>query len=526
MDIWEKAQTFPLATVESFREKLNASQQASTTPPGSPPKTNPLATAAPASTMATPSAATNILETLANIAKQSNVAKPPMPVAANQAAPAAAYQTSGPPAGFPTGGMPPMPPMPPMPFMPQGVNAQAPPPFPFMPPPVQQQPNGQVPAAMDPTAVLQMLATAGLPADQLAAVVAQLTASNGVAPPAAPQYPPQNGGFPAFPAVTGPPPASGWTAQHHASDSKDRGYPGPDGRSGRSRSRSPSGRWRDGRSGRDDRPFGEYGRRASPTRGGGGDRYRQRSPVGRRDSGQQQPNGRRLIQHDHSLPHGTIKVFSRTLFVGGVAESEAELREIFGRFGEVQTCITNKDKRHAFVKMYTRDDAVKAKNGMESRTRNHEAHLRTRWGVGFGPRDCSDYQQGVSVIPIARLTEADRKWLLTAPYGGTGGQPIDAGLVVEEPDIEIGAGVSSKAISKRVPTDGGGFNGPRSTRDDHHRGGRFNNKRGGGRNDHQRRDDDNNPNHQPVTGFGFGLATAPNGMPVYPPNFQFPAPPQ
>lgn len=64
--------------------------------------------------------------------------------------------------------------------------------------------------------------------------------------------------------------------------------------------------------------------------------------------------------------------------------------------------------------------------------------------MGFGPRDCSDYQTGVSIIPIERLTEADRKWMLTAEYGGSGGRPIETGMVVEEPDIEIGAGVSSK----------------------------------------------------------------------------------
>ena len=42
--------------------------------------------------------------------------------------------------------------------------------------------------------------------------------------------------------------------------------------------------------------------------------------------------------------------------------------------------------------------------------------------------------------------------MLTAEYGGSGGKPIEHGLVVEEPDIEIGAGVSSKAISRRMPT--------------------------------------------------------------------------
>ena len=72
--------------------------------------------------------------------------------------------------------------------------------------------------------------------------------------------------------------------------------------------------------------------------------------------------------------------------------------------------------------------------------------LQTRWGVGFGPRDCSDYQTGISQIPIDRLTDADKKWMLSAEYGGTGGKPIESGIVVEEPDIEIGAGVSSKGL--------------------------------------------------------------------------------
>ena len=105
--------------------------------------------------------------------------------------------------------------------------------------------------------------------------------------------------------------------------------------------------------------------------------------------------------------------------------------------------------------------------------------------MGFGPRDCSDYQTGISIIPVERLTDADRKWMLTAEYGGSGGKQIDDGIAVEEPDIEIGAGVSSKgsstspphyilshsrltleiAISRRMQTDKSGSQGPRSTRD-------------------------------------------------------------
>jgi protein NRD1 len=68
-------------------------------------------------------------------------------------------------------------------------------------------------------------------------------------------------------------------------------------------------------------------------------------------------------------------VLSRTLFVGGVTSSEQELRNIFSRYGMVQTCIVNKDKRHAFVKMISRADAVTAKDAME-RNRTPDSQLR------------------------------------------------------------------------------------------------------------------------------------------------------
>ncbi|KAI5800331.1 hypothetical protein DFH27DRAFT_78332 [Peziza echinospora] len=180
------------------------------------------------------------------------------------------------------------------------------------------------------------------------------------------------------------------------------------------------------------------------------------------------PSGPKLVEHDPTLPPDHIKVYSRTLFVGGVAggnrrNTEDELRALFETYGQVQTCIVNQDKRHAFIKMFTRKDALAAKEGMEQ-YRSPDMTLRTRWGVGFGPRDCSDYTTGVSIIPLDRLTDADRRWMLTATHGGTGGRELVGGIVVEEPDIEIGQGVSSKAMSKRRPTDSGGpTRGPQSS---------------------------------------------------------------
>lgn len=447
------------------------------------------------------------------------------------------------------------------------VGAPVPPPS-FMPPQAQPAavPNyaaqnaaatimNAMPGAAPPAdqtaqqiALIQQLIQKGLPADQIAAVVKALLGSNTPAPAATPQVVQSNQSAYPMPANAG---SSGWAPPRP--DDRDLRSPANRPR-GRSRSRSPGRQWdqRGSSRGRDERRFaGEHGR-DSPPRDRFDDRdrgrnYRQRSPPGRRDSsprrGEMPPfQQEKFMQFDPSLPNGNIKVMSRTLFVGGVTCSEAELRNIFNRFGTVQTCIVNKEKRHAFVKMYSRKDAVSAKEAMDD-GRSPDAQLRTRWGVGFGPRDCSDYQTGVSVIPIHKLTDADRKWMLTAPYGGSGGKPITHGMVVEEPDIEIGAGVSSKAISRRMQTDKGGSHGPKST---HHRGGDGSNEdrserperghgrrgRGGGRDHGHRRDEDRahnngngNPNHDPVApGFGFGISQDQNGMPVFPPGFQFPAP--
>ncbi|TKX19501.1 RNA polymerase II-binding domain-containing protein 2 [Elsinoe australis] len=275
-------------------------------------------------------------------------------------------------------------------------------------------------------------------------------------------------------------------------------------------------------------------------RGKGGNRYRQRSPP---RNGNSMPNmsgigasREKYISHDPTLPPNHIKVLSRTLFVGGCSARDAELRNIFERFGPVQTCITNLDKRHAFVKMSTRQGAVAARAGMDELSQRDPAFAakarQTKWGVGFGPRECCDYSNGESTIPIGSLTEADIKWCLTAENGGTGGRDIVPGMVIEEPDIEIGAGVSSKAMSKRVGPEmgkgGGGGGGGR--RGDGHKGSRqF--RKGGGADaamgagggygaSHEERFNSPRPQEQvayqpppPVPNFGFQFALPGQGPP-------------
>ena len=166
------------------------------------------------------------------------------------------------------------------------------------------------------------------------------------------------------------------------------------------------------------------------------------------------------VSVDPTVPPDHIKVFSRTLFVGGVPPSmkEYDIAHVLRPYGEVQSVILNSSRKHAFVKVYSRQEA---ENVLNNFNKDGSSPLRTRWGVGFGPRDCCDYQHGYSVIPLHRLTDADKKWTTHAEWGGTGGQPLQQCMAFEEPDIVVGEGVSSKAISQKMPTDSG-RNGPKS----------------------------------------------------------------
>ncbi|KAF2736811.1 hypothetical protein EJ04DRAFT_550982 [Polyplosphaeria fusca] len=481
LDIWERGQTFPLGLIAGFKQQL-AKQKNTYTPPGSPPKgptahggqANPPAVAQPSSAQDNAS----LLAALTNFGQQ-NIQNPaqtnPNPV-----------PTAPPAFPFQPGVAPPLPgfvPPPPVPF----AGSTLPPPPPTGGNEMMQQ-------------IVQALASGMIPQEQaiplLAALAQQQAGGASMLPaphqPAMPPSLPTNGQVQTAPNSTQPD-----RFEQNGVRYRDRSR-SPD-YGGRRRfsqdRRSPPNR-------RDSPTYGAYDPNANVDgnnanrhqdrergRGRGRNRgrneYRQRTPPAQRRQPSPGPQASRggqpkFLEWDHNLPRDNIKVLSRTLFVGGAGGTEGEIRTIFGRFGHVQTCIVNQDKRHAFVKMVNRRDAVAAKEGMDVMTdASTLAKARqTRWGVGFGPRDCSDYNTGVSVIPISRLTDADRKWVVTAEYGGTGGRALEGGMVLEEPDIEIGAGVSSKAISRRVPQAesgrrggghggrGGHDHGPRSRRND------------------------------------------------------------
>lgn len=214
-----------------------------------------------------------------------------------------------------------------------------------------------------------------------------------------------------------------------------------------------------GRGGMYDR-YGSRRRERSPQRGG-----MMGNPEADHTQGEQNvpSNPHYRKQHftdDPNLAPGCIGVYSRTIFIGGVPHTmdQEQLAQILRPYAEVQSVILNNERRHAFVKVYSRAEAEQV---LQAFSVTHPSGLRARWGVGFGPRDCCDYQTGVSTIPISRLTDADKRWVVSAQWGGTGGEPLRAGMFVEEPDIEVGHGVSSKSISRKMPTNSAS-NGPKS----------------------------------------------------------------
>ncbi|KAL8703910.1 MAG: hypothetical protein Q9201_002922 [Fulgogasparrea decipioides] len=569
VDIWERGSTFPAEMLSTFKQKLDspANGVKSTTPPGSPPKDFIPLTAGqqqPAhgasNVTGAPAADTSaILKALADMAK-TNTGASGMP---NQASSSNVTNLQN---AFPQNMSAPVNQAPSVPPVSQAVGvpgASATPTFAgssstsgnFPPNPSSGQSSmqgppalpfqgngapGMTPEVQQQLQILQALQSQGVPQDQWANVLTAIMAGGAGAAAPNQNVAPQHGWQQ---------PGGGFEDQ-----SRDRnGFKGqpiqsPPGRyrNPRSRSRSPVAWDRRGNASpprrRDSPVYGDYGSDARDNdRGGygrsdkgrGGNTFRPRSPDRRRRSpsphrGSNElrlpPPGPKLVDYDPSLRQGMIKVLSRTLFVGGVTCSEAALRDIFSAFGAVQTCIVNGDKRHAFVKMVSRKDAQMARDGME-RYKSADMQLRTRWGVGFGPRDCSDYSTGISIVPISRLTDADCKWMLTAEYGGSGGKPIETGMVVEEPDIEIGAGVSSKAISRRMATDKGGYAGPRSSRDGALNPNNINtsNSRFRQPDRNQDRDNTNNPNNNAIgvppaiPSFGFQFPTMPNGMPMFPP---------
>ncbi|TPX76154.1 hypothetical protein CcCBS67573_g02566 [Chytriomyces confervae] len=188
-----------------------------------------------------------------------------------------------------------------------------------------------------------------------------------------------------------------------------------------------------------------------------------------------------------------LRILSRTLFVGGLRpETSVEtLRAAFIQHANVRVAGANinPNKLTGFVKTYTREEAVQAREIM-NQVPVDGTLLRVSWGCGFGPKEHFKYETGETAFPVNEMSEADKKAIGQARYGG--GRPIQGGLIIEEPDIsdEVydGAGAGSGSSFGSAGRGRGGFHrGRGGSSGDVDR--RYGDRKGGRRSDDDEHDD-------------------------------------
>ncbi|ORY96355.1 hypothetical protein BCR43DRAFT_273468 [Syncephalastrum racemosum] len=145
--------------------------------------------------------------------------------------------------------------------------------------------------------------------------------------------------------------------------------------------------------------------------------------------------------HDPTIPAGTIRVLTRTLFVGPLPESfrQEDVRNHFSQFGEICSIILSRkgksNRPNAFIKFRLRSSTEAAKE--ESANLHLQGgRVKVNWAYGFGPKKLFNYDRGDSIIPLSSLTPSDEASLVSAPLGGFQGAPLRDQMTVEEPEVD------------------------------------------------------------------------------------------
>lgn len=176
------------------------------------------------------------------------------------------------------------------------------------------------------------------------------------------------------------------------------------------------------------------------------------------------------VLNDATCPLNSVRVMSRTLFIGGVSNRDTK-RDLVNKlkpYGEIQTCFLNGKKGHGFVKAYSRAEAENIIKTFNILSAQDPHELRVRWALGFGPRAYFNFDTGISTIPLYVITDAEKEWAKTSEWGGTNGKDMISGLLFEEPDynpnevtkinnrrldFQDHANISNKPLSQRQATE-------------------------------------------------------------------------
>lgn len=109
--------------------------------------------------------------------------------------------------------------------------------------------------------------------------------------------------------------------------------------------------------------------------------------------------------------------------------------------------------------MFTRKEAEAAQQTLGNAT-IEGVQLQLKWAAGFGNKQQFDFTVGESILRINEMKEQEKRWVQTTARGGG---PLETGMAMEEPDVQIGSKIDSTFgdpnLTKNDPRSSGGFRG-------------------------------------------------------------------
>jgi len=171
-----------------------------------------------------------------------------------------------------------------------------------------------------------------------------------------------------------------------------------------------------------------------------------------------QPFGNSIVFDDPTLPEGSIRVLTRTLFVGRLPDTmtKQQIRERFSEYGNVSSVVVHKTRNNlvnAFLKFDRRQALDHIKTTM-STFQIGKLPATVNWASGFGPKTYFNYELGEAIVPLSAYTDIERGYLKTGYYGGFQGSRFRDRVTIEEPDVEYRPPQALEPVGEQAVTAG------------------------------------------------------------------------
>ncbi|CAO3687139.1 unnamed protein product [Umbelopsis ramanniana] len=166
--------------------------------------------------------------------------------------------------------------------------------------------------------------------------------------------------------------------------------------------------------------------------------------------------GSSMVFDDPSLPEGSIRVLTRTLFVGPLpdAMTKQQIRERFAEYGNVSSVVVHKTRNNlvnAFLKFDRRQALDHIKSTMNTFPLD-KLTVKVNWASGFGPKMYFNFELGEAIVPLSAYTDIEKGYLKTGYYGGFQGSPFRDRVTIEEPDVEYRPPQALEPVGEQAAT--------------------------------------------------------------------------